>query len=85
MTASTFTLLRVAPLLGRVFGPEDEFFNRFAAMARISPFLPLIGGGALAGDAADRAAPAAEAGEPFAAPPEMWRSGDPADTLYQTA
>jgi NADH dehydrogenase len=28
-----------------VFGPEDEFFNRFAAMARISPILPLIGGG----------------------------------------
>ncbi len=28
-----------------VFGPEDEFFNRFAAMARISPLLPLIGGG----------------------------------------
>ncbi|PZN12677.1 MAG: complex I NDUFA9 subunit family protein [Proteobacteria bacterium] len=28
-----------------VFGPEDEFFNRFASMARISPFLPLIGGG----------------------------------------
>ena len=28
-----------------VFGPEDDFFNRFAAMARMSPFLPLIGGG----------------------------------------
>lgn len=28
-----------------IFGPEDEFFNRFAAMARMSPFLPLIGGG----------------------------------------
>lgn len=28
-----------------VFGPEDGFFNRFAAMARISPVLPLIGGG----------------------------------------
>jgi uncharacterized protein YbjT (DUF2867 family) len=28
-----------------VFGPEDEFFNRFAALARISPLLPLIGGG----------------------------------------
>jgi uncharacterized protein YbjT (DUF2867 family) len=28
-----------------VFGPEDDFFNRFAAMARVSPFLPLIGGG----------------------------------------
>ncbi len=28
-----------------VFGPEDDFFNRFAAMARKSPLLPLIGGG----------------------------------------
>ena len=28
-----------------VFGPEDGFFNRFAALARISPILPLIGGG----------------------------------------
>lgn len=29
-----------------VFGPGDGFFNRFAGMARISPVLPLIGGGA---------------------------------------
>ena len=28
-----------------VFGPEDQFFNRFANMARYSPVLPLIGGG----------------------------------------
>lgn len=28
-----------------VFGPEDDFFNRFGNLARISPFLPLIGGG----------------------------------------
>jgi uncharacterized protein YbjT (DUF2867 family) len=28
-----------------VFGPEDDFFNRFAAMARIAPALPLPGGG----------------------------------------
>ncbi|HEY7243818.1 MAG TPA: complex I NDUFA9 subunit family protein [Xanthobacteraceae bacterium] len=28
-----------------LFGPEDDFFNRFAAMARLSPALPLIGGG----------------------------------------
>jgi len=28
-----------------MFGPEDDFFNRFAGMARLSPFLPLIGGG----------------------------------------
>ncbi len=27
-----------------VFGPEDSFFNRFAALAAISPVLPLIGG-----------------------------------------
>lgn len=42
-----------------VFGPEDSFFNRFAAMARLSPALPLIGGGhtrfqpVYAGDVAD--------------------------------
>jgi NADH dehydrogenase len=30
---------------GLIFGPEDTFFNRFAAMARFSPVLPLIGGG----------------------------------------
>ena len=28
-----------------IFGPGDAFFNRFASMARLSPFLPLIGGG----------------------------------------
>jgi NADH dehydrogenase len=28
-----------------MFGPEDTFFNRFAAMARLAPALPLIGGG----------------------------------------
>jgi NADH dehydrogenase len=28
-----------------VFGPEDQFTNRFAALARMSPALPLIGGG----------------------------------------
>ncbi len=28
-----------------VFGPEDQFTNRFAGLARMSPVLPLIGGG----------------------------------------
>jgi uncharacterized protein YbjT (DUF2867 family) len=49
-----------------VFGPEDDFFNRFAAMARISPVLPLIGGGhtkfqpVFAGDVAAAIAKAAD-------------------------
>jgi NADH dehydrogenase len=37
----TATILRPSV----VFGPEDRFFNRFAAMATLSPALPLIGGG----------------------------------------
>jgi NADH dehydrogenase len=47
-----------------VFGPEDDFFNRFAAMAQFSPALPLIGGGktrfqpVYVGDVADAAAAA---------------------------
>jgi len=28
-----------------VFGPEDDFFNKFGWLARLSPALPLIGGG----------------------------------------
>ena len=45
-----------------VFGPEDEFFNRFAEIARIAPVLPIFGGGATrlqpvyAGDVAAAAA-----------------------------
>ena len=39
--APSATILRPSLL----FGPEDQFTNRFAGLARISPFLPLIGGG----------------------------------------
>jgi len=39
--APTATILRPSV----VFGPEDQFTNRFAALAQISPVLPLIGGG----------------------------------------
>ena len=47
-----------------VFGPEDDFFNRFGALARYLPALPLIGGGhtkfqpVYAGDVAAAAAAA---------------------------
>src|SRR6202007_2938853 len=37
----TATILRPSV----VFGPEDQFFNRFATMAMLSPVLPVIGGG----------------------------------------
>ena len=54
-----------------LFGPEDDFFNRFASMARVSPVLPLIGGGrtrfqpVFVGDVASALAQAADgAGTP---------------------
>jgi uncharacterized protein YbjT (DUF2867 family) len=49
-----------------VFGPEDQFTNRFAALARMSPALPLIGGGmtkmqpVYVGDVANAVAQAAD-------------------------
>lgn len=38
---SNATILRPSLLAG----PDDDFFNKFAALARILPMLPLIGGG----------------------------------------
>jgi uncharacterized protein YbjT (DUF2867 family) len=49
-----------------VFGPEDDFFNLFAALARLSPVLPLVGGGhtrfqpVFVGDVAEAIAKAVE-------------------------
>lgn len=50
-----------------VFGPEDDFFNRFAAMARLLPVMPLIAGDSrfqpvYVGDVADAVAAALDAG-----------------------
>jgi len=58
------TILRPSIL----FGPEDDFFNKFAAMARFAPALPLIGGGrtlfqpVFAGDVASAVVAAIEGG-----------------------
>jgi uncharacterized protein YbjT (DUF2867 family) len=58
----TATILRPSV----VFGPEDDFSNRFAALARMSPMLPLIGGGltrmqpVYVGDVADAVADAVD-------------------------
>ncbi len=49
-----------------VFGPEDDFYNRFAALARLAPALPLPGGGHMrsqpvfAGDVAEAIAKAVD-------------------------
>lgn len=63
-----------------IFGPEDQFFNRFAAMAQVLPALPLIGGGhtrfqpVYVGDVAEAAARAL-AGE--AKPGTIYELGGP--------
>ena len=63
-----------------VFGPEDDFFNRFGALARFFPVIPLFSGGntrlqpVYAGDVA-RAVAAALAGE--AKPGTVYELGGP--------
>lgn len=53
-----------------IFGPEDNFFNQFAAMARFAPALPLIGGGqtkfqpVFVGDVAEAVATLVDRGSP---------------------
>jgi uncharacterized protein YbjT (DUF2867 family) len=63
-----------------LFGPNDDFFNRFASMAQMSPVLPLIGGGhtrfqpVFAGDVAEAIAMAADG---KAAPGAIYELGGP--------
>jgi len=70
------TILRPSIL----FGPEDDFFNRFAAIAQMSPVLPLIGGGhtrfqpVFVGDVAAAVATAAEG---HARPGTIYELGGP--------
>ena len=70
------TILRPSVL----FGPEDEFTNRFAALAQLSPVLPLIGGGATKLQPAyvgDVATAVAEAVDGKAKPGAVYELGGP--------
>lgn len=66
-----------------LFGPEDDFFNRFAALARISPALPLIGGGltrfqpAFVGDVATAIADAVDAADGKSRDATIYELGGP--------
>jgi uncharacterized protein YbjT (DUF2867 family) len=63
-----------------VFGPEDDFFNRFAALARFAPALPLVGGGHTRFQpvyVGDVAAAIVEAVEGRAAPGAIYELGGP--------
>jgi NADH dehydrogenase len=63
-----------------MFGPEDDFFNKFAALARMLPALPLIGGGltrfqpVFVGDVAEALARAVDGN---AAPGTIYELGGP--------
>ncbi len=63
-----------------IFGPEDDFFNKFAGMAQLSPVLPLIGGGGTnfqpvyAGNVAEAVAVAVDGG---AKPGTIYELGGP--------
>ena len=66
-----------------IFGPEDAFFNRFAALARLSPVLPLIGGGqtkfqpVYVGDIAEAMARVLDGQAPAAPAGRIWELGGP--------
>lgn len=61
-----------------VFGPEDQFFNRFAAMARMSPVIPLVGADTMFQPVyVDNVAHAAEIGILGVAPAGVYELGGP--------
>lgn len=61
-----------------VFGPEDQFFNRFAGMARFGPVLPVVGAGTRFQPVyVDDVAAAAELALTGAAAPGIYELGGP--------
>lgn len=69
-----------------VFGPEDDLFNRFAALCRFAPALPLIGGGetmfapVFVGDVAEAVARLIDKGE---ADGRTYELGGPRDMSFR--
>ncbi|WP_298498776.1 complex I NDUFA9 subunit family protein [uncultured Maritimibacter sp.] len=61
-----------------IFGPEDDFFNRFAGMSRMGPVLPIVGGKTLFQPVfVDDVAAAAEKGAKGEAPAGIYELGGP--------
>jgi NADH dehydrogenase len=61
-----------------MFGPEDEFFNRFAGMTRFGPVLPMVGGNTKFQPVyVDDVAAAAEMGVTGTAPGGIYELGGP--------
>lgn len=69
-----------------VFGPEDEFFNRFAGMARMSPVVPLVGGNSRFQPVyvADLAAAIANAAEGAGKPGTVYEIGGPEVATFRS-
>lgn len=67
-----------------VFGPEDDFFNRFAGMTRMSPVLPVVGGDTKFQPVyVDDVARAAEMGVTGAAPAGIYELGGPETDTFR--
>ena len=68
-----------------IFGPEDQFFNRFAGMTRFSPVLPVVGAGTRFQPVyVDDVAAAAELGVLSRAAPGVYELGGPETATFRT-
>jgi len=67
-----------------IFGPEDQFFNRFAGMTKMSPFLPVVGADTRFQPVyVDDVAQAAVAGLTGAAPSGIYELGGPDTATFR--
>ncbi|MFO7758929.1 MAG: complex I NDUFA9 subunit family protein [Roseovarius sp.] len=67
-----------------VFGPEDQFFNRFASMSRFGPILPVVGGDTRFQPVyVDDVAQAAQMGVEGSAAPGIYELGGPTIATFR--